>query len=193
MATTSHDFRFHLCFMLALFGKFAHSRQLSLSKCPKLHIQWNQLIQTNLHHLCRMSGQFPPQCGFETTDLQFPLLVLNTNDHNSPTIVHEILQQIFCFLSKDHPWNSTCIEKLQTGLHEQITELETCLGTAEMQKGLMNYENTASYSSILQVKKYFQRMNSFLTDEQHSQCAWEEIRLEMKRCFLLITQLLKKL
>ncbi|XP_066468700.1 interferon kappa [Tiliqua scincoides] len=196
MATARHGYKLEVCLTLMLFGKFALPRQLSLSFCPTFHNQWNQLIQDNLQHLCRMSGQFPPHCVSEMVDLMFPRLVLTARNSDGITIIYEILQHLFYFLSKDHPqdiWNSTCIQKLQNDLYQQMKVFNMCLDEAEMNKGLTNCETPASYSTTLKVKRYFQQINSFLTDEQHSQCAWEMVHLEMKRCFLYITQLLQKL
>lgn len=196
MVAARSSYKLQICLTLVLFSKFALPSQLSHSKCPIFHNQWNLLIQANLQHLCRMSGQFSLHCVSEMANRTFPLLIPTARNNDSITIIHEILQHLFYFLSKDHPhnvWNSTCIQKLQNNLYQQMKVFKTCLGGAELKRGLMNWENPAPYPITLKVKRYFQQINSFLTDEQHSQCAWEMVHLEMKGCFLYITRLLKNL
>uniref|UniRef100_A0ABM5FCT5 Interferon alpha-2-like n=1 Tax=Pogona vitticeps TaxID=103695 RepID=A0ABM5FCT5_9SAUR len=196
MAVTTRDCGLQVCLVLLLFSIFTHSSQFSFSKCPPIHAQWDQLIKTKLNHLCRTSEQFHQECLFEIKDFMFPQDVLKVKRSNRLIVVYKILQQISYFLNKDNPqdiWNSTCIENLQNSLHQQIKELETCLGATETQRGLVNFGNTASYSLTLKIKRYFQRLNNFITDNQHSHCAWEIIYLEIKGCFLFVTQLLKLL
>ncbi|XP_062984805.1 interferon tau-2-like [Elgaria multicarinata webbii] len=196
MAIIAGNYGLRACFMLVLLGKGSQSSQLSLSRCPILHAQWKQLIQTNIHHLCRMSGQFPLQCISETTDFRFPLEAHRGIKSDSGIVIYEILQHIFYFISKDHPnniWNSTCIDNLRNSLHQQIEQLETCCSATEMQNGLKTCDNVGSYPLTLKFKRYFQRMNNFLNSNQQSQCAWETIFLEMKGCLLFITQILNEL
>nr|XP_028568814.1 interferon kappa [Podarcis muralis] len=183
-----------VCLVLVLSGKLAQSSPLS--KCPVLHTRWNQMIQTNLNHLCRTAGQFPLQCISETTDFRFPLKALNALESDGAVIiVREVLQQSLNVLGKDHPWgawNATCLESLQSDLYQQTKQLEAC--AKETQGGkLANSANGAPSPSPIKVKRYFQRMNSFLATNQQSRCAWELVHLELKGCFLFITQLLNKL
>ncbi|XP_042303599.1 interferon alpha-11-like [Sceloporus undulatus] len=196
MAITTRNCGLRVCLTLMLFSKLTQTSQLSPSKCPIIHTQWNQLTETNLPHLCKMSGPSLPQCLSEIQDFRFPLDVLKVIQSDNVNVVYRILQQIFYFLSKENPyeaWNSTCTENLQNTLHQQIKEVETCLGARETQKRPVIFGDVASYSSTLKVKRYFQRMNSFLNENQHSQCAWEVIYSEITGCFLFITQILKML
>ncbi|XP_053227844.1 interferon tau-2-like [Podarcis raffonei] len=183
-----------VCLVLVLSGKLAQSSPLS--KCPVLHTQWNQMIQTNLNHLCRTAGQFPLQCISETTDFRFPLKALNALESDGAVIiVREVLQQSLNVLGKGHPcgaWNATCLESLQSDLYQQTKQLEACAKDTQGGK-LANSANGAPSPSPIKVKRYFQRMNSFLAANQQSRCAWELVHLELKGCFLFITQLLNKL
>ncbi|XP_034953031.2 interferon kappa [Zootoca vivipara] len=193
MAFTNGGNGLSVCLMLVLAGKLAQSSPLS--KCPVLHTRWNQMIETNLNHLCRTAGQFPLQCISETTDFRFPLKALNAMESDGAIIIREILQQSLNVLGKDHPWgawNATCLESLQSDLYQQTKQLEAC--AEKMQEGkLANSGNRASSPSTIKVKRYFQRMNSFLAINLQSRCAWELVHLELKGCFLFITQLLKEL
>ncbi|XP_033029667.1 interferon kappa [Lacerta agilis] len=185
---------FSVCLVLVLSGKLAQSSPLP--KCPVLYTRWNQMIQTNLNHLCRTAGQFPLQCISETTDFRFPLTALDAMESDGAVITREVLQQSLNVLGKDHhpwgAWNATCLESLQSDLYQQTKQLEAC--AKKMQEGKVeNWGNGAPSPSTIKVKRYFQRMNSFLAANQQSRCAWELVHLELKGCFLFITQLLNQL
>nr|XP_009929851.1 PREDICTED: interferon alpha-4-like [Opisthocomus hoazin] len=94
-------------------------------------------------------------------------------------IIYEFLQQIFQLFSKNLPagtWNASKIEKFQNRIHQQIEELETCL-----------LEDTT-----LSVKRYFQRITSFLKDKQYSQCSWQAVQMELRTCLIIFDSLMKK-
>lgn len=192
MITLTHNYILPFCLVLVLFAK---PNQFSVFRCSVFHAQWMQLIQNNLPHLCR-NEEIPLQCIYDLTDFKFPLEVLQVNNRDNAIIIYEFLQQISYLLSNAHrynAWNSTCFENLKIVLHQQIENLETCLNAARMQKEPKNRDSVTSYSPTLKVKRYFQRMNNFLTLKQHSSCSWEMIRLEIKECMVFITHLLEKL
>uniref|UniRef100_A0A8C5RQL9 Uncharacterized protein n=1 Tax=Laticauda laticaudata TaxID=8630 RepID=A0A8C5RQL9_LATLA len=192
MITLTHNYILKVFLVLVLFAK---PNQSSVFRCSILHAQWKQLIQNNLPHLCRTNEEIPLQCIYELIDFNFPLEVLEVTNTDNAHIIYELLQQISCLLSNAHSyhaWNSTCFKNLKNVLHQQITNLETCLNATEIPKGPMNRDKVTSYLLTLKVKRYFQRMNNFLTVKQHSSCSWEMIHSEIKGCMLFITHLLKK-
>nr|XP_028568819.1 interferon beta-like [Podarcis muralis] len=95
----------------------------------------------------------------------------------------EILQQTLHIFRQNHSqmdWGETSIAGFQAGLHQDIEKLGRCLGA---EKG----------NSIRQrVKSYFRRINDYLKDDGYSLCAWEIVQMEVRQCFLLIDQLLKR-
>lgn len=187
----SQNYGLQACLMFML---FAHSSQVSLSKCPILLIQ-NQLTEMNLRELCKISGQLPLECLSEIVDLRFPLEAFKASNGGGVTIIKKMLHLLFNFFITDKPndtWNSTCTRNILISLHQQINKLERCFDSKEMQKELRSPKRRTD-TLILKVQSYFQRMNDFLQDRQYSPCAWEMIHVEIRQCFLLMTQILEML
>lgn len=193
MITLTHNYILKFCLVLVFFAK---PNQFSVFRCSVFHAQWKQLIQNNLPHLCKTNEEIPLRCIYELTDFRFPLEVLEVNNRDNAVIIYEFLRQISYLLSNAHSydaWDSTCFENLKNILHQQTENLKTCLNATGMQMGPSNCDSVTSYLLILKVKRYFQRVNNFLTLKQHSSCSWEMIHLEIKECMLFITHLLKRL
>ncbi|XP_077202599.1 interferon kappa [Paroedura picta] len=191
MAPTSQNYGLQACLMFTL---FAHSSQVLLSKCPILLIQ-NQQMETNLQELCRTSGQFPLECLHDIVDFGFPLEVFKASNEGHVIIIKKMLHLFINFFIKDKPndtWNSTCTRNILISLHQQISTLEKCFDSNEMQKELRNSKQKIC-PLILKVQSYFQRMNDFLQDKQYSPCAWEMIHVEIRYRFQLMTQVLEML
>ncbi|KAG6930920.1 interferon beta-like [Chelydra serpentina] len=151
-----------------------------------LHFQQNKVNKESLELLEKVSGNFPSQCineraAFKPTQdvVQIPV----SQKENAKVTIQEILQEIFNIFSKNltqSAWDGTSIVRFQSGLYQQIQRLEACLRT-QMEKGLTR------------VKKYFQGIDAFLKEKQYSLCAWEIIRMEIPRCFVLIDKLTRRL
>ncbi|XP_050184869.1 interferon omega-1-like [Myiozetetes cayanensis] len=127
-----------------------------------------------------MGGYLSQQCLNETTDFRFPTEITKITQ-NSRVIIYEFLQHIFQLFSKNLPidaWNTSKIEKFQNGIHHQIEELETCL-SEEQSKVRNNFQTWILKSSTYSIKKYFQRITSFLQDKQYSHCSWEAVQMEL--------------
>ncbi|XP_074058511.1 interferon alpha-16-like [Macrotis lagotis] len=111
---------------------------------------------------------------------------------NAIVIVHEILQQIFTIFSlKTVPaaWNQTQLMQLFIGLDQQLQQLEKCLGQeGEWEEPFLESENLR-----LALKNYFQRINQYLQGKVYSHCAWEIVRVEIRRVFLFMSKLTRKL
>ena len=43
--------------------------------------------------------------------------------------------------------------------------------------------------SNLELRRYFNRIDRFLKDKKHSHCAWEIVRVEIRRCFYFFQKL----
>ena len=41
----------------------------------------------------------------------------------------------------------------------------------------------------LDLRRYFNRIDKFLKDKKHSHCAWEIVRVEIRRCFYFFQKL----
>uniref|UniRef100_A0A674J9Q6 Interferon epsilon n=1 Tax=Terrapene triunguis TaxID=2587831 RepID=A0A674J9Q6_9SAUR len=115
--------------------------------------------------------------------------------HDHQVFAAEILQEIFNIFSKNltqSAWDETSIVRFQNGLYQQIQRLEACLRT-QMEKELTKPESEELQLTSRRVKKYFQEIDAFLKEKQYSLCAWEIIRVEIPRCFVLIDKLTRRL
>uniref|UniRef100_A0A8C4YS04 Interferon epsilon n=1 Tax=Gopherus evgoodei TaxID=1825980 RepID=A0A8C4YS04_9SAUR len=121
-----------------------------------------------------------------------------TQKENAKVAIQEILQEIFNIFSKNltqSAWDGISIVRFFTskiGLYQQIQRLEACLRT-QMEKELTNPESEDLQHTSQRVKKYFQGIDAFLKENQYSLCAWEIIRAEIHRCFVLIDKLTRRL
>ncbi|XP_009956751.1 PREDICTED: interferon beta-like [Leptosomus discolor] len=141
-----------------------------------------------------MGGYFSQQCLSETNDFRFPKEITKVTQKNVTMIIYEFLQQIFQLFSKNLPvgaWNTSKTEKFQNGIHQQIEELEICL-SEERSKARNSFRTRILKSTTLSVKKYFQRITSFLKDKQYSHCSWEAVRMELRTCLIIFDSLMKK-
>ncbi|XP_032653472.1 interferon beta-like [Chelonoidis abingdonii] len=164
--------------------------------CNMLHFQQNKVNQASLQLLEKMGGQFPVQCLNENSNFISLQNVLSSREfqkENAMVAIQEILQQIFNIFSKSHTqtaWDRSSIVAFQSGLHQQIELLKMWF---DREKKLeTTYPQNEDFSRLT-VKKYFRVIENFLKEKQYSLCAWEIIREEMRRCFLFIDQLTKRL
>ncbi|XP_019490399.1 PREDICTED: interferon omega-2-like [Hipposideros armiger] len=108
------------------------------------------------------------------------------------TSVHyKMLQQILkLFLTERSSvaWNTTVLDKLCTGLYQQLEDLDTCLvqETGQAEPALGKKDPT------LAVKRYFLGIRLYLKEKKYSDCAWEVVRVEIRRCFFFVNNLIRK-
>ena len=84
---------------------------------------------------------------------------------------------------------STLLEQLRTGLHQQLDDLDACLGQ------VMGEEDSAlgRMGHTLAMKRYFHGIHVYLRKKEYSDCAWEIVRLEIMRSFSSSTSLQERL
>ena len=104
------------------------------------------------------------------------------------SVLHEMLQQTFNLFHTERSsaaWDTTLLEQLLTGLHQQLNDLDACLGQ------VMGEEDSAlgRTGPTLAVKRYFQGIHIYLQEKEYSDCAWEIIRVEIMRSFSSATSL----
>uniref|UniRef100_A0A452EMN1 Antiluteolysin n=1 Tax=Capra hircus TaxID=9925 RepID=A0A452EMN1_CAPHI len=102
------------------------------------------------------------------------------------SVLHEMLQQSFNLFHPERSsaaWDTTLLEQLRTGIHQQLEDLDACLGQ------VMGEEDSAlgRTGPTLAVKRYFQGIQ-----KEYSDCAWEILRVEMMESPLVINQLARK-
>ncbi|XP_058158901.1 interferon alpha-2-like [Dasypus novemcinctus] len=145
-----------------------------------------------LHQMGRLSIL---SCLKDRTDFQFPQELVDGNQldkMHATTLLHEVVQQIFNLFSTSGSlatWDDTLLDRFLIGLHQQLDNLETCLGKEKEE----DQTHLGSENSRLAVKRYFQGISQYLTEKQDSPCAWEVVRVEIRKCFLFINKLQGKL
>ncbi|EMP34036.1 Interferon beta [Chelonia mydas] len=180
----------HICLVLLF------STKTSSVDSNMLHFQQNKVNQASLQLLEKMGGQFPVQCLNENSNFISLQNVLSSREFQKESVIvalQEILQQIFNIFSKSQlqtAWDRSSMDAFQNGLHHQIELLKTWFN--EEKKMETTYPQNEDFT-ILKVKKYFHVIDNFLKEKQYSLCASEIIREEMRRCFLFIDQLTKRL
>ncbi|KAB1279804.1 Interferon omega-1 [Camelus dromedarius] len=108
------------------------------------------------------------------------------------SVLHEMLQQIFNLFHAERSsaaWDATLLDKLLTGLHQQLEDLDTSLVQ------VMGEQDSAQGRAgpTLVLKSYFQGIHLYLKEKKYSDCAWEIVRLEIMRSFSSLTNLQERL
>uniref|UniRef100_A0A8C9F5G0 Uncharacterized protein n=1 Tax=Pavo cristatus TaxID=9049 RepID=A0A8C9F5G0_PAVCR len=137
---------------------------------------------SNMNFLHKTGGYFSQQCLSETSDFRFPREILKI-----------FLQQTFQLLGKNLPkgvGNTSSTEKFQNGTHQQVGELEICL-LEELPKARNSFQTQMLESTTLSMKKYLQRITSFLKDRQYSHCSWDAVQTELRSCLIISDSLMK--
>ena len=108
------------------------------------------------------------------------------------SVLHVMLQQSFNLFHTERSsaaWDTTLLEQLRTGLHQQLDDLDACLGQ------VMGEEDSAlgRTGPTLAVKRYFQGIHVYLQEKGYSDCAWEILRVEMMKALSSSTSLQERL
>ncbi|KAK2491139.1 hypothetical protein MC885_019901 [Smutsia gigantea] len=149
---------------------------------PQDHVQVSRKNFVLLGQMRRISPFF---CLRDRKDFRFPQEVVDGSQFQEAqaiSVFHEMLQQIFNLFHTERSsaaWNTTLLDRLCTGLHRQLEDLDTCLVQAMgEEKSSLGTEGPA-----LAVKRYFQEIHLYLKEKKYSDCAWEIVRGEIMRSF----------
>ena len=140
----------------------------------------------NLRLLGQMRRLSPRLCLQDRKDFAFPQEMVEggqLQEAQAISVLHEMLQQSFNLFHTERSsaaWNTTLLEQLRTGLHQQLDDLDACLGQ------VMGEEDSAlgRTDPTLAMKRYFQGIHVYLQEKGYSDCAWETVRVEITSCFL---------
>ena len=144
---------------------------------------------TVLDQMRRLSPRF---CLQDRKDFTFPQEMVEGSqlqEAQAISVLHEMLQQSFNLFHTERSsaaWDTTLLKQLCTGLGQQLADLDYCWHqvTGEEDSALGRMGPT------LAVKRYFQGIHVYLNEKEYSACAWEIVRLEIRRAFsLFISQL----
>ncbi|XP_032980030.1 interferon omega-2-like [Rhinolophus ferrumequinum] len=129
-------------------------------------------------------------CLDDRKEFRFPQQAVNGSQVQKTqaiSVLYEMLEQTSrVFLTKESSatWNMTLLDKLLTGLHRQLEDLESCLVQEVGQA-----ESAAGKDPTLAVKRYFLGIRLYLKQKKYSDCAWEVVRGEIMSSFSSLTSL----
>ncbi|XP_037350482.1 interferon alpha-6-like [Talpa occidentalis] len=127
-------------------------------------------------------------------DFQFPQTLVDGSrleKTQARVVVQEMLQEVFSLFSTNdsfEAWEETVLDKFLIELYQQLEDLEKCL-EKEWKVGL---SALGSEDTTLAVKRYFQGIRLYLKEKEYSSCAWEIVRVEIRRCLFSINKLIRK-
>ncbi|XP_065734894.1 interferon omega-1-like [Phocoena phocoena] len=153
------------------------------------------ISKKNFMLLGQMRRISPRFCLKDRKDFGFPQDMVDDSQlpkAQATSVLHEMLQQTFrLFHTARSPaaWDTSLLDKLCTGLHQQLEDLDACLVQA------MGDEETALgvTGSTLAVKRYFQGIHLYLKEKKYSDCAWEIVRVEIMRSLSSSTNLQERI
>nr|XP_019821222.1 PREDICTED: interferon omega-1-like isoform X2 [Bos indicus] len=149
----------------------------------------------NLRLLGQMRRLSPRFCLQDRKDFAFPQEVVEGSqlqEAQAFSVLHEMLQQTFNLFNTEHSsaaWDTTLLEPLHTGLHQQLDDLDACLGQVMGEEDSTGETLLMNEDSSLAVRKYFHRLTVYLQEKRHSPCAWEVVRVQIMRAFSSSTNL----
>lgn len=174
---------------------------LSLN-CNLLNVHLSRVTWQNVRLLNSMSASFPIECLREKKAFHLPQEVLvqtQSVERDIKEAFYEISTQVFNIFSQyiaKSSWEEQYLKEIQSGLDQQLQYLEQCLeeeegGNEDMKE--MEYSKN-NYSKVmvpllnnLKLRKYFNRIGTFLKEKKYSHCAWEIVLAEIRRCFYRFT------
>ena len=148
---------------------------------------WLPLRRTSLSWT-RLS---PHLCLQDRKDFTFPQEMVEGSqlqEAQAISLLHEMLQQSFNLFHTERSspaWDATLLKQLCAGLGQQLADLDYCWQqvTGEDRTGPTDAVTT-----------YFQGIHVYLNEKEYSACAWEIVRLDIRRAFsLFVSQLQERL
>nr|XP_056704946.1 interferon kappa-like [Euleptes europaea] len=180
----------HICLLMLFFS------EVSSQGCGDLRVQLSTTNTNILERLkSKMRTNLPLQCLSDMREFIATQVILKeiqkSLEDNPVVAIHEIFQQIIGIFNQnltETAWDENSMAAFQIELHQQIQHLGTCSNT-EMENDIPSPRAQNVQLTRLRVKRYFQRIDNFLKEKQHSLCAWDVVQLEIKQCLLLVGRL----
>uniref|UniRef100_A0A8C0C309 Interferon omega-1-like n=1 Tax=Balaenoptera musculus TaxID=9771 RepID=A0A8C0C309_BALMU len=153
------------------------------------------ISRKNFMVLGQMRRISPRFCLKDRKDLGFPQDMVDGSQllkAQATSVLHEMLQQIFRLFHTERSsaaWDTSLLDKLRTGLHQQLEDLDACLVQVMGEE-----ESTLAVTGpTLAVKRYFQGIHLYLKEKKYSDCAWEIVRVGIMRSFSSSTNLQERI
>ncbi|XP_027819734.1 interferon omega-1 [Ovis aries] len=149
------------------------------------HLSQNHVLvgRKNLRLLGEMTRLSPHLCLQDRKDFAFPQEMVEggqLQEAQAISVLHEMLQQSFNLFHTERSsaaWNTTLLKQLRKGLLDQLVDLDACLGQDMGEEG----SALGRTGPTLAVKRYFQGIHFYLKEKGYSDCAWETVRVEIRR------------
>ncbi|XP_036916525.1 interferon kappa [Sturnira hondurensis] len=165
--------------------------------CNSLHIHLRRVIWKNLRLLSTVSNSFPVACLDEHKTFEFPQDILSYTLPLKIGIKEAFYEMsmlafnIFTLSTFQPTWKEKHLKKIQIGFDRQSQYLEQCLEEEKENEDKKEVEEDGMKCpgamvlqlNHLELRRYFHRIVSFLKDKKYSRCAWEIVRVEIRRCF----------
>ncbi|NWH45499.1 IFN protein, partial [Fregata magnificens] len=145
----------------------------------------------SLQLLHAMAPSPPQPCHHQHAPFPFPdTLLLHTNHpQQAAATALRILQHLFTTLSSPSTpqhWDTQARHHLLNNLQHYKHHLEQCLPA----NGML-FKSQGPRNLVLNINKYFSRIQDFLRTHNHSACAWDHVRLEARICFQRVDTLIR--
>uniref|UniRef100_A0A8C3WIK2 Interferon omega-1-like n=1 Tax=Catagonus wagneri TaxID=51154 RepID=A0A8C3WIK2_9CETA len=150
-----------------------------------VHVSRKNLVL--LHQMRRISPSF---CLKDRKDFGFPQEMVDGSQLQKAQVIsalHKMLQQTFLLFHTERSsaaWDSTLLDKLRSGLHQLLEDLDPCL---------VQVMGEQASALGMAVKRYFEGIHLYLKEKKYSDCAWEIVRVEIRRSLFVSTNLQERL
>uniref|UniRef100_A0A8C3WPG9 Interferon omega-1-like n=1 Tax=Catagonus wagneri TaxID=51154 RepID=A0A8C3WPG9_9CETA len=148
------------------------------------------ISRKNLVLLRQMRRISPSFCLKDRKDFEFPQELVDSSQLQKAQAIsglHEMLQQTFLLFHTERSsaaWDSTLLDKLHSGLHQLLEDLDPCL---------VQVMGEQASALGMAVKRYFEGIHLYLKEKKYSDCAWETVRVEITRRLSLSMNLQERL
>ncbi|XP_061463296.1 interferon epsilon-like [Rhineura floridana] len=168
------------------------SVQVTALDCNFLKVQQQRFNLQSLKLWKERSAKFPSACLKELTAFSFPSDILEISESRLAMIaVYEILHGFLNILRRD--LLGTGLEVTQRKrflqmLHAQTEVIERCL-----EERKVTLRGAKGRKTVLRLKRYFQRIITFIREKERGTCIWESLQLEIRTSFTYIDILTKRM
>ncbi|KAM6289822.1 interferon-like [Aegotheles albertisi] len=159
--------------------------------CQHLPPRHHTFAWHSLQLLQAMAPSPTQPCHHQHPPLFPDTLLHNNHPHHAHHAALRILQHLFATLSShDTPqhWHHHARQRLLNNLEHYIHHLERCVPANRTPLKSQGPRNL-----LLNLNKYFKRIQDFLHAHNHSACAWHHVRLQAQRCLQHVDTLLRRI
>uniref|UniRef100_A0A4W5N9G8 Uncharacterized protein n=1 Tax=Hucho hucho TaxID=62062 RepID=A0A4W5N9G8_9TELE len=144
--------------------------------CRWTQFRLGELNDRSINLLSDMGGLFPLMCVEENVEQMFPEdLYKNTKGEDVSVVALETMryvEQLYNNSLMSVTWNKAKLNLFQNVIYRQVQNLELCVVGGV-------WESSGDGGSVA-LKTYFNKLNAVLKEKEHSACAWEIVRKEVR-------------